>query len=528
MALVATPVLAQSGSDAQAQKQASKTPPAKAAPAQNADAPEAAPAPTGFGYDQVVAQAQTRAGKPYTPPAQIPKFLKDFDFSRLDQIKYKRDQALWRDAGLGFEAMFYHPGSYYTYPVHMNLVNANGVMPFAFDKNRYSYPSDDLKNRIPDDLGYAGFKLLHALNDPNKLDEIQSFLGASYFRGLGADEHYGLSARGLAIDTGSDKGEEFPLFTDFWLVEPKKDGDSMTVYALLDSPSVSGAYRFEIKPGTATVTHVEVTLFTRKPIAKLGIAPLTSMFSWGENSLRRLDDFRPEAHDSDGMLIASANGEWLWRPLVNPQKLWMNQFSAGNVRGFGLLQRDRKFDHYQDLEYEYEKRPNAWITPQGDWGEGHLELVQIPSDSEVNDNIALYWVPKAPVTANQRLHFAYDIKWSSELAAPDSFGHTVASRIGRAAVVPGQPRNTVRVAIEFAGGDLGNLTDPNAVQPRVNAMRDATINNIQAVRNPHTGGWRLTFLVPTDSLDSPLELRAFLADVNGGALTETWTYALSP
>ncbi|MES1924300.1 Periplasmic glucans biosynthesis protein [Salinisphaera sp. T31B1] len=493
----------------------------------NAQAPDERPAQA-FGYDQVVEKAKALAAKGYTPPAQIPKFLQDFDFAQLDQIQYRADQALWHDAGLGFEAMFYHPGSYYTHAVKMNLVNANGVTPFAFDKNRYTYPNDDLKNRVPDDLGYAGFKLLHELDKPGKLDEVVSFLGASYFRGLGADEHYGLSARGLAINTGSDKGEEFPSFVEFWLVEPAKDGDDITAYALLDSPSVSGAYRFMITPGSATVTHVEMTLFTRKGIDKLGVAPLTSMFTWGENSLTRLDDYRPEAHDSDGMLISSANGEWVWRPLVNPQKLWMNQFSANNVRGFGLLQRDRNFDHYQDLDYEYEKRPNAWITPAGDWGEGHLELVQIPSDSEVNDNIALYWVPKEPVTAGQRLHYGYDIRWSADQAAPDSLGHAVASRIGRAAVVPGQPRDSIRVAIEFTGGELGNLVDANSVQPRVNAMRDATINNIQAVRNPHTGGWRLTFLVPTASLDSPLELRAYLADSKGGALTETWTYALAP
>ncbi len=514
-------------------------PPAETAPAQSgsdAEAPPAAGQSTqgksqdaqAFGYDQVVEKAKALATKPYAAPPQIPKFLQDFDFAKLDQIQFKTDQALWHDAGLGFEAMFYHPGSYYTHPVKMNLVNGNGVTPFGFDKNRYSYPNDDLKNRVPDDLGYAGFKLLHELSTPGKLDEVQSFLGASYFRGLGADEHYGLSARGLAIDTGSDKGEEFPSFIEFWLVEPADGADDITVYGLLNSPSLAGAYRFVITPGTATVTHVETTLFTRKAIAKLGVAPLTSMFTWGENSLTRLDDFRPEAHDSDGMLISSANGEWVWRPLVNPQKLWMNQFSANNVRGFGLLQRDRDFDHYQDLDYEYEKRPSAWITPSGDWGEGHLELVQIPSDSEVNDNIALYWVPNEPVTASQRLHYSYDIRWSEEPAAPDSFGHAVATRVGRAAVVPGQPRNTIQVAVEFTGGELAKLTDPNSVQPRVNAMRDATINNIQAVPNPHTGGWRLTFLVPTDSLGSPLELRAFLSDANGGALTETWTYALSP
>jgi glucans biosynthesis protein len=498
------------------------------ATAQTTDGSGAEEKPKVFDYNSVVAKAEALAAKPYTPPPQIPQFLQDFDFSALEQISYKADSALWHDMQLPFEAMFYHPGSYYTHPVKMHLINDGGVGEFRFDKNRFQYPNDELRARIPDDLGYAGLRFMHELDTPGKLDEIASFLGASYFRALGGGQHYGLSARGLAIDTGSDKGEEFPAFVSFWLVRPKPQDKTVTAYALLDSPSAAGAYRFDITPGDSTATRVEATLFTRKAIGKLGVAPLTSMFMWGENSLARLDDYRPEAHDSDGLLISATNGEWLWRPLRNPQRLSMNQLSADNVRGFGLLQRDREFDHYQDLEYEYEKRPGAWITPEGDWGRGHLELVQIPSDSEVNDNIALYWVPNDPVTAGARLHYAYTVKWGMELASPASLAHTAASRIGRAAVTPGQPRNTIRVAIDFVGGELGKLSDPANVQPRVNAMRDATINNIEAVRNPHTGGWRLTFLVPTDSLKTPLELRAYLAGADGGALTETWSYALSP
>lgn len=497
------------------------------APAQERMSGQAAGKAT-FGYEQIVGLAKARARKPYKAPPMVPKFLRDLGFAGLDKIRFKREQALWREAGLPFEAMFYHPGSYFTHAVTMNLVNAHGVTTYNFDKNRYTYPGEKMRERVPDDLGYAGFKLLHDLTGTGKLDETVSFLGASYFRALGADEHYGLSARGLAIDTGSDQGEEFPAFTDFWLVEPQKDSDHVTIYALLDSPSATGAYRFVVTPGDATRTHVEMTLFTRKPIQKLGIAPLTSMFMWGENSLTRLDDYRPEAHDSDGLLISAANGEWLWRPLVNPHSLWLDRFDASNIRGFGLLQRDRNFDHYQDLNYEYERRPNAWITPESDWGDGHLELIQIPSDSEVNDNIVLFWTPKEPVAAGQRLHYSYDIDWGTELPGPDSLGHAVASRVGRAAAVSGQPRDTLRVAIEFKGGRLDDLDAAGAVQPRVNAMRDATINNIEAVRNPHTGGWRLTFLVPAEALDSPLGLRAFLADAEGGALTETWSYTLTP
>ncbi|HET7314938.1 glucan biosynthesis protein [Salinisphaera sp.] len=481
-----------------------------------------------FSYDRLIERAKKLSKKDYHAPPQVPKFLTDMSPEQLSKISFKRDAALWHDQKLPFQVMFYHPGSFYDHAVTIHVVDNGKTHTLKFDKSDFNYPSEDLKKKVPDDLGYAGFKLLHTLADPNKMDEVVSFLGASYFRALGADAHYGLSARGLAINTGNTQlGEEFPNFTEFWLVNPGDKSKHMTLYALLDSPSVTGAYKFVVTPGQATHTHVEETLFTRKAIDKLGIAPLTSMFTWGENSLARLDDYRPEAHDSDGMMISSANGEWLWRPLVNPQQLWMNQFNANNVRGFGLMQRDRKFDDYEDLNYEYEKRPNAWVTPDSDWGKGHLELVEIPSDSEVNDNISLYWVPAEPVKGGQRLHFAYDIKWSSDLAVPKSLGHTVATRVGMAAVAPGQQKNQVRVVIDFVGGELAKLTDANSVQPKVSAARDVTLNNIQAVRNPHTGGWRLSFLVPTSALDQPLDLRAYLADANGGGLTETWSYLLA-
>lgn len=524
-------VMAQAGGAMTAQ---AATDPAKSGAANKAKSAESAPQKT-TPYQQVtdyaalVSLAQQRAKKDYKAPPPVGEALNKLSPNDYTRIGYKTDRALWADQKTDFKTLFYPPGSFYEHAVKIYTINDDKtVRSVDFDKHAFSYPSPAVAKKMPADAGFAGFKLTYPLNDADKQDELVSFLGASYFRALAADTRYGLSARGLAIDTGNtQKGEEFPNFTRFWLVEPASGAKRTTVYALLDSPSVAGAYKFVITPGKKTVTAVEATLFTRKAIDKLGIAPLTSMFTWGENSLTRLDDYRPEAHDSDGMLISAANGEWLWRPLVNPQKLWMNQYDANDVRGFGLVQRDRDFANYQDMDYGYEKRPNAWVRPKGDWGKGHLELVEIPSDSEVNDNIDLYWVPSEPVKAGQRLHYAYDVSWSDAPIAPQSLGHVAASRIGMAAVVPGQQKNQVKIAIDFVGGSLTKLTDANSVKARVNAARDVTINNIRAVRNPHTNGWRLSFLVPTKALESPLNLRAYLADANGGGLTETWNYRLA-
>lgn len=481
----------------------------------------------GFGYDDVVAKAKALANKPYEPRDKVPKFLQELGFVGLNKINFKNKKALWDGEKVPYEARFYHPGSFFVYPVAMNMVTDKGVKPIPFSRDYFGYPSAEMRKKVPKDLGFAGVKILHHLNSSEYLDEVVSFLGASYFRALPKGAHYGLSARGLAIDTATSSGEEFPAFTQFWLVKPDAGDETLTLYALLDSPSVAGAYKFVVNTGETTTMDVSVTLFTRKAIEKLGIAPLTSMFAWGENSLHRLKNPRPEAHDSDGLLIHYGNGEWLWRPLKNPQKLTLNQFVVENLQGFGLLQRDRNFFHYQNLNYHYEDRPGAWVVPHGDWGPGVVELVQLPSDSEVNDNIVAYWIPKEPVKADEKLHFEYTLKWLMHEPRKHKRARTHATRIGYAAIVPGQEKIRLKVAIEFVGGKLDDIREPGKVEPRVSPLRDVTLSNIKAVPNPHTDGWRLSFLVPTKALEKPLELRAYLAGPNGRALTETWTYTLT-
>lgn len=484
-------------------------------------------APASFGYEQIVARAQALAAEPYVAPKPIPAFLQELSYTDWKNIRFQTRYALWSGDTTPFEAHFYHPGSFFTYPVTIHTVHDGTIDTLSFSPAQFDYPNAELRKKVPEQLGYAGIKLLHHLNSAAYLDEVASFLGASYFRALPQNAHDGLSARGLAINTATSGGEEFPAFTDFWLVKPEPGAETLTLYALLDSPSVSGAYKFIIDPGYSTVMQVEATLFTRKAITKIGIAPLTSMFGWGENSLYRLNHARPEAHDSDGLLIHDGSGEWLWRPLKNPQKLTINQFATNNVRGFGLLQRDRDFSHYQHLEYEYEQRPNLWVVPADDWGKGVIELVQIPSDSEINDNIIAYWVPADPVKAGAQLHFAYTLNWSLDDPSGHERATTQATRIGHVAVESEQDRNKMQVAIEFDGGQLGKLDVTARITPHVTSMREVELLDVKAVPNRRTGGWRLSFRVPTEALGEPLELRAFLALADGQPLTETWTYTLT-
>ena len=350
---------------------------------------------------------------------------------------------------------------------------------------------------------------------------------------MGRNHHYGLSARGLAVDTAAPEGEEFPWFREFWIVKPSPRSSYLEIYALLDSQRITGAFSYRIYPGEKTVLKVESTLFPRQPIAKLGFGPLTSMFFLGENSSpRRFDDFRPEVHDSDGLQILLNNGEWLWRPLQNPANLQVNSFEASDVRGFGLIQRDRDFNAYQDLEAHYEKRPSVWVVPQGDWGPGRIELVQIPTQDEIHDNIVVYWVPARQPEPGKPLQVNYEMRWLDADRILPPRGYVVATRTGIDPV-----RKTRVFVLEFDGKNLRHLSGRAPVEADVWVGAGGKIVDAQAFQNPVTMTWRLAFQIEVDKTNTieqmlpskrPLiELRAALKQ-GDKVLSETWSYAFKP
>jgi glucans biosynthesis protein len=326
------------------------------------------------------------------------------------------------------------------------------------------------------------------------------------------------------VDTALPSGEEFPFFRKFWLVRPTRTATDLMIYALADSPSLTAAYRFVVIPGAQTIVQVDVRIFLRKPVKKLGIAPATSMFLFGEEALARFDDFRPEVHDSDGVLLNLANGEWVWRALVNPNDLMVNAFKADDPKGFGLLQRDRNFDHYQDLETRQDLRPSIWIAPQGSWGRGFLELVEIPTRADYNDNVVMYWVPEDLPPPGEPVSLAYKMLWYTDDATRPPGGRTVATR--KHTVVE---KGIHRFVVDFEGGKLAQLGTDTVLRAYITVASGETTAEVieqQAYKNTVTGGWRLAFQVRPLG-DDPVELRAFL-DLAGEALTETWTYTLVP
>jgi periplasmic glucans biosynthesis protein len=481
----------------------------------------------GFSFDAVATLAQRLAQSPYKPPQRTlpPSLLKpQFTYDQHRDIRFRPDRAFWRGQGLPFELMFFHPGWLFEFPVRINEVEAGKVRHIPFDSRDFSYGRNEGSRQAFGDIGFAGFRVHYPLNTTAYKDEVVVFLGASYFRAVARDARYGLSARALAVDTVGGQQEEFPRFVEFWIERPAADAKSLTIYALLDSPRVSGAYRFVLTPGDVTTVDVQSRVYLRGQVATLGIAPLTSMFFSGENQLHD-DDFRPEVHDSDGLSVQTGEGEWLWRPLINPPALNVSSFSMKNPRGFGLLQRDRSFVHYEDLEAHYELRPSVWIEPQGDWGAGRVELVQFPIIEETDDNAVAYWVPATLPPPGQPLDFSYRMSWTAKNDRLPPQSWVVQSRRGHGYMRTKVGPDDFQFVLDFDGPALRALDPKTPVEVvfSVDGNAQATFSNAQP--NAVSGGWRTTLRFKRLDAAKPVELRAFLKTSNE-TVSETWSYLL--
>src|SRR6266480_4657014 len=444
---------------------------------------------TRFGLDSVAEIAKSLAAEPFKPPRSVPDFIKQLTYDQYRDIRFDPAQSLWKDAG-NFQVQFIHPGLYYDHAVTINVHDSTGIRRAAFSPKLFTYGKNKFADKIPAALGFAGFRLAYPLYNKDEYNHVIVFAGASYFRAVAKNEVFGLSARGLAIDTGLPSGEEFPYFKEFWLEKPAREAREMKVFALLDSQSLTGAYEFLVRPGERTLVDVKARLFERNKVTELGIAPLTSMFLYGEEKPRPAEDWRPEVHDSDGLLIHSSGGEWLWRPLGNPEKLRVSYFEFNIPRGFGLLQRDRRFQNYEDLEVRHELRPNAWIVPVGQWGRGFVKLVEIPSQKETNDNMVAYWLPRTLPAPGQSLEIAYRIDFESNDPVDLRLARVVATRFGN-----GDKEDWQRIIIDFEGEKLKSLSASAAVKAVIGVGQEGQLVQQNVVRNSVTGGWRLAFQI---------------------------------
>lgn len=480
-----------------------------------------------FDFATLRERAQKLAASPYVPPqGEVPAWLKQLSYDDLRLIEFDGRHSLGFQEKLPFQVQFLHPGFLFDKTVHLFQVRNGVAQAVPFKREAFKYRSVK-SGEVPETLGFAGFRLMFPFDGPGTPHkEIGSFAGASYFRFLSRDAAYGLSARGLALDTAEPTPEEFPVFTNFWLDQGDASAKRMRVYALLESESVTGAYQFTVIPEKSMTIEVKAVVYCRRNPKVFGLAPLTSMFWHGENSdVTR--DFRPEVHDSDGLLMHNGAGEWIWRPLVNPKHVRVAAFSDENPRAFGLLQRDRNFENYQDLEASYHARPSAWVEPIGKWGRGSVRLVEIPTGREFDDNIVALWVPETLPAPGQPIEVEYRLRWFLDGFGSPA-GYVRSTRHGRsAAYEPGLER----FVVDFDGAKLqATKDDPKAVakvEQIVTVGGGATLNHSSLQKNPINGTWRVAFTVKPDGSGKPVELRCFLRR-SGESLTETWSYLWQP
>ena len=498
-----------------------------AAAAQQTDAPPAAAAaPAAFGYPDVVKRARDLAAAPFDssiPP--LPDGLANLDFDGWRDIRFKSDKPLLGQEGANFRLELFHLGHLYKRPVVVNVLRDGIPAPIPYAANLFDYGHTKL-GVLPINLGFAGFRLKFPINAPHVWDEVIAFLGASYFRFLGRGQRYGLSARGLAIGAAPRINEEFPFFREFWIETPDSMAERIVIYGLLDGELATGAFRFDLNPGQETFIDATVTLFARKATPAFGLAPLSSMYFVGKADRRLADDFRGELHDSDGLLMHTGAGEWIWRPLSNPPAPRVSDFLDTNPRGFGLLQRDRNFSDYEDLELAYELRPSYWIEPHEGWGEGKVELTELPTSDETNDNIVIAWAPKQGLEVGKPLVFGYRITATETDQGLTPSGRTVATFRASAHALgspePLPPPGATRFLIDFAGGDLSYyMSDPSLVETVATASVGRILRTF-LIPNTHIRGFRAGVDVAVDPGQST-DLRVFLR-AGPKALTETWTF----
>lgn len=466
-----------------------------------------------FDASTVADRARALAAQPYAPRPLIPEQWRNLSYDEYRMIWFDARNALWEGSDSPHRVDVFPPGLYFPQGIETFVVENNAARPLKFDLGVFDTTDTFPDVPIDDTLGYSGLRLRAETQKPTIFQEYAVFQGASYFRGIGNGQNYGLSARGLAIKTADPMGEEFPDFTAFWMERPTAGAKNVIIHALLDSPSCTGAYRFDIAHGDTTTMQVQAEIFARTDMSHIGIAPLTSMFLFDDTDRQRFDDFRPAVHDSDGLLIHNGAGEIIWRPLANPLTLQVSAFGDNNPKGFGLCQRSRDFSDFNDLEAHYHKRPTLWVTPGEGWGAGSIQLVEIPADLEVYDNIVAYWRPAADLLAGQSHRMTYRLDWGDD-PAPKKAMAVINTAAG------GRPEGGRIFTIDFEPDD--RLPDDLNQLTKIIRTSNGDVSEGVIQMNPETGGPRLAFTFYAGEA-TLAEFRVQLR-LNGETLSEVWLY----
>ncbi len=465
-----------------------------------------------FSISTLIRRARKLSKRPFEPRPQVGESWQALDYDQYRQIRFRREEALWRTPEDPYFAEFFPAGLYFPTPINIHVVEGGTARKVSFDVSLFDKAEEAPLIPEAEHAGFSGFRLVYDRKDTPGSQEFLVMQGASYFRAISEDQNYGLSARGLALNTAGPEPEEFPDFTDFWIEKPAEGAEHITVHALMDSPSVSGVYSFVVRPGTPTVIDVTAHIMPRKDLTHSGLAPLTSMFLFDETNRHRFNDFRPAVHDSDGLMIRNGAGETIWRPLGNHKSLQVSHFLDENPSGFGLMQRAQKFADFADLEAHYHKRPSLWIEPKGDWGRGAVTLVEIPADREIYDNIVAYWSPQGGI--NEESTLDYRMTWGDAAPGPRPVARVLNTRMGT------RFSGGIIVAIDFESDDL-IPEDYDEISKHIWTSNGSVTPGILQ-HNPDTGAPRLAFTFDPEGASST-ELRAQLRH-EGKMISEVWLY----
>lgn len=468
-------------------------------------------------FEFVKNRAAELAAKPYEKGAPPSKFAQNMSYDDYRLIHHKPSAELFTDSGSMIRGKLDTRGSLFKTEIKVNIIREGVSRPLPYRSRDFNFDTLKMSDEDLAQLGLAGFRLLSPLNRGGKFDEVMSVKGASFFRVLGSGNYYGASARGIALKTASPEGEEFPNFVEFWIEEPGDLDRGIVFHALLDGPSVTGAYEFHVVPGTNTMVDVKAQLFARKDLTKLGLAPLTSMFQIAPHDPDSdLQDFRPHVHDSDGLSAMLRNGEWIWRPLSNPSTLQVSSFASRPPKGFGLMQRTRDFEAFQDIEAHYESRPSVWITPGEGWSVGELMLVEIPTPNEYHDNIISYWQLADPIPAGESHEFSYRMSWGVTPPFKPALIEVSSTRTGVS-----EATGKRLFVVDFA---VDNVELLDGVEPKVTTSA-GIVERVQLIPDVQHGKGRLIFEIDLQGAPAT-ELRAVLERVDTN-VSETWLYRWS-
>jgi glucans biosynthesis protein len=474
-----------------------------------------------FSWELLKIRAKTLADSPYSPPdRRVSETLAKMNYDQYRNIVFRHDRAFWKGEPFPFQMELFHSGYLYREPVHVHIVEDGQASLIGYDPSLFDFGPAEERVEIPPDAGYSGLRVRAPSSPSNKSEEFAVFQGASYFRSRAASQVYGLSARGLAVNTVQPGGEEFPAFRSFWVEKPAHDAKTITLYALLDSQSVSGAYRFVISHNHDTVMDIDCELYPRRELTFFGIAPFSSMYFFSPADHTRWDDFRPRVHDSDGLLMHTGTGDWIWRPIITGGPILYSAFSDKSPRGFGLMQRERGYGAYQDINAGYDNRPSAWVEPLSDWGEGTVDLIELPTNNEYADNIVAFWRPAQPMKAGASYQFGYRLSWVEDVPVKRNIATIHNTRAGK-----GQAPNSRYFIFDLAGGELYAEAVTEYWDYEVTAST-GLIWAYTVAANPHLNGKRITIEFRPDG-DKQADI-TFRVSQDGKPLAERFVYRWAP